>query len=96
MIYKVESTLGARDIKIVKVMPSFVDNSRMTEDNDEYLRDSFASLATIQYRIFGGSRIRMGDLDVATSDYFKTVDRFKIVGRFVFNIGGVLPFIYIV
>ena len=77
------SALGALDIKILKVVPSFVDDRITTEDNEEYLRDSFASLATVQYRLFGSSRIRMGDLDVATSDYFRKVDRFKIVGRFV-------------
>ena len=75
--------LGALDIKILKVVPSFVDDRITTEDNEEDLRDSFASLATVQYRLFGSSRIRMGDLDVATSDYFRKVDRFKIVGRFV-------------
>jgi len=91
-------TLGARDIKILKVVPSFVDNRITTEANDaEYLRDSFASLATVEYRLFGSSRIRMGGLDVAASDYLRKVDPFKFVGRLVtsfFNTRGALPLIH--
>ena len=97
VIYKVESTmpkLGARNIKILKVVPSFADN-RITrgEQDAEHLRDSFASLAAVDYRTFSSSRIRMGDLDVATGDHFKKVGSAisRFVGRFViFNLGGVL------
>lgn len=67
--------LGARDIKILKVVPT-------EDDDEEQLRDSFANLATVEYRTIHSSRIRMGDLDVDTSEYFRKVgDRFKFLGR---------------
>ena len=73
MIYKVESaapTLGAREIKISKIVPS-IDNQIPTQDGEaENLKDSFAHLATVEYHKIRSSRIRMGDLDVATDDYF--------------------------
>jgi hypothetical protein len=83
-IYKVEAampTLGARDIKISRVVPSFVDNQVTTKDEEaEFLRDSFAHLATVEYHTLRGSRIRMGELDVATNEYFKK-DGWSFFGR---------------
>ena len=64
--------LGARTIKISKIMPTFLDNRIATKGREaEYFRDSFAHLATVEYHTFRSSRIRMGSLDVATSDYFR-------------------------
>jgi len=75
VVYKVESAmplLGARTIKISKIMPTFLDNRITTKGREaEYLRDSFAHLATVEYHTFRSSRIRMGSLNVATSDYFR-------------------------
>jgi len=75
VIYKVESatpTLGARNIKISKIMPSLFDNGTTIEGREaENLRDSFAHLATVEYHTIRTSRIRIGNLDVATNDYFR-------------------------
>jgi hypothetical protein len=76
VIYKVESAtpiLGARNIKISKIMPSLFENETTTEGRGEAesLRDSFAHLATVEYHTIRTSRIRMGELDVATNDYFR-------------------------
>ena len=75
VVYKVESTtaiLGARNIKILKVMPSFFDNENMTKGREvENLRDSFAHLATVEYHTIHSSRIRIGGLDAANNDYFR-------------------------
>lgn len=66
------ATLGTRDIKISKTVPSFVDHQITAKDREEEnLRDSFAHLATVEYHTIRSSQIRMGTLDVATSDYFK-------------------------
>ncbi|KIM49873.1 hypothetical protein M413DRAFT_439002 [Hebeloma cylindrosporum] len=68
VIYKVESAtpiLGARTMKISKIIPSFSDREAQRS------RDSFAHLATIEYHTIRSSRIRMGGLDVATNDYFR-------------------------
>jgi len=74
-------TLGTRDIKILRVIPSLVDNQvPTTEEETEDLRDSFAHLATIEYQTIRSSRIRMGDLDVATNEYFKK-DGWGTLGR---------------
>ena len=75
MIYKAKSatpTLGGQRIKISKIMPSFQVNDQIpTQGREEHFRDSFAHLAIVEYRTFNSSRIRMGNLDVATSDYFR-------------------------
>ena len=75
MIYKVESAtpiLGARNTKISKIMPSLLDNGTTTEGREAgNSRDSFAHLPTVEYHTTRTSRIRMGKLDVATSDYFR-------------------------
>ena len=89
VIYKVESAtpiLGARNIKISKIMPSLFDNETATEGREvENLRDSFAHLATVEYHAIRTSRIRMGDLDVATDDYFRKEGwSLTSLGRLVF------------
>ena len=77
MIYKVKSAtstlgLGGRhSIKISKIMPSINNQIPTQGQEEEHLRDSFAHLATVEYHIIGSSRIRMGNLDVATDDYFR-------------------------
>ena len=64
--------VGARDIKISKIIPSFVDNGTTTKGREaENWKDSFAHLATVEYHTIRSSRIRMGNLDIATDDYFK-------------------------
>ena len=71
VIYKVEAaapTLGARDIKISKIIPSL--DNQIQDGEAENLRDSFAHLATVEYHKIRSSRIRMGDLDISTDDYF--------------------------
>ena len=75
VIYKAESampSLWGWDIKITKVIPSFL-NSQVTTNDDESqeLKDTFGHLATIEFRTTQSSRIRIGDLDVATNDYFQ-------------------------
>jgi hypothetical protein len=76
-------TLGTRDIKISKIIPSVVDDQAPTTEEAENMRDSFAHLATIEYQTIHGSRIRMGDLDVATNEYFKKDGgwSFRVLGR---------------
>jgi len=97
VIYKVESTtplLEARTIKISKIMPAFLDNRMATESREaEYLRDSFAHLATVEYHRILSSRIGMGDLDIATSDYFRREGwSLPNLGRLViFNCGAPIP-----
>ncbi|KIM49872.1 hypothetical protein M413DRAFT_439000 [Hebeloma cylindrosporum] len=75
VIYKVESVapiLGTRTMKISKTIPSFSDNRITAKGRQaQYLRDSFAHLATVEYHKIRSSRIRMGNLDVATDDYFR-------------------------
>jgi len=64
-------TLGAREIKISKAIPSFVDDGDASGDG-ELSKDSFGHLATIEYRMVLDSRIRMGRaMDVSTDEYFK-------------------------
>ena len=64
-------TPGAREIKISKAIPSFVDDGDAGGDG-ELSKDSFGHLATIEYRMIIDSRIRMGDaMDVSTDEYFK-------------------------
>ena len=91
MIYKVESaapTLGAREIKISKIVPS-IDNQIPTQDGEaENLKDSFAHLATVEYHKIRSSRIRMGDLDIATDDYFSKE------GWSIKNFGRLVVFFY--
>ena len=76
MIYKVESAtsiLSVRNIKISKIIPSLFDSGTTTEGREaENTRDSFAHLATVEYHTFHSSRIKMGNLDVATKDYFRS------------------------
>lgn len=75
VVYKVESDtpiLAARTIKISKIMPSFLDNRITTKGREaQHLKDSFAHLATVEYHTFRSSRIRMGNLDISTNDYFR-------------------------
>ena len=75
VIYNVESAkplLGAQSIKISKIMPSFFDNRTTTKGSEaQYLKDSFAHLATVEYHMFHSSRLMMGSLDIATNDYFR-------------------------
>jgi len=89
VIYKVESVtsiLSARKIKILKIMPSLFDNGGTTEGREaENMRDSFAHLATVEYHTFRSSRIKMGNLDVATNDYFRNEGwSLRSIGRLVF------------
>ena len=89
VIYKVESATpmpGARSIKISKIMPSLFDNETATEGREvDNLKDSFAHLATVEYHAIRTSRIRMGDLDVATDDYFRKEGwSLTSLGRLVF------------
>ena len=89
VIYKVESATpmpGARSIKISKIMPSLFDNGTTIKGREaEDLRNSFAHLATIEYHTIRTSRIRMGELDVATNDYFRREGRsLTILGRLVY------------
>jgi len=78
VVYKVKSTtptLAGRDIKISRVVPSFVNNQVAPKGEEvKKLEDAFAHLATVEYRTIRSSRIRMGDLDVTTNGtngYFK-------------------------
>jgi len=78
VVYKVKSTtptLTGRDIKISRVVPSFVNSQVMPKDEKiKNSEDTFAHLATVEYRTIRSSRIRIGDLDVATNGangYFK-------------------------
>jgi len=78
VVYKVKPTtltLAGRDFKISKLVPSFVNNKVAPKDEElKHLKDTFAHLATVEYRMIRSSRIRMGDLDVATNGtngYFK-------------------------
>ena len=67
-VYKVvsaSSTLTGQDIKISKVVPSLVDNQ--VPNKDEHLKDLFVHLATVEFRTFRSSRIRVGDMDIATN-----------------------------
>jgi hypothetical protein len=91
VIYKVESampSLGRRDIKITKVIPSFLNNQVTTNDDEQQqLKDTFGHLATVEFHTTQSSRIRMGDLDVATNVYFQKERRsasakLKLVLRF--------------
>jgi hypothetical protein len=75
-------TPGAREIKISKAVPSFVDDGVAGGDG-ESSKDSFGHLATIEYRMVLDSRIRMGDtMDVSTDEYFKK-EGLIFFGRFV-------------
>jgi len=74
-------TPGTRDIKTSRAVPSLVDNQApTTKGGAEYLKDSFAHLATIEYQTIRSSRITMEDLDVATNEYFKK-DGWGFLGR---------------
>ena len=83
VIYEVKSAtpiLGARniDIKISKIMPSWFENETTTKGKEtQNLRDSFSHMATVEYRTVYTCRIRMGDLDVATNDYFRRKESHK-------------------
>ena len=70
MIYKVESTWSARDIKISKTMHSSGNPI-----------SKFAHLATVERHMIGSSRIKMGNFNVATNDYFK--EEIWLSGRLV-------------
>ena len=80
-IYKVEAarpTLGARNIKIFKAVPPFIDDG-----DGELSKDSFGHLATIEYRMVQNSQIRMGStMDVRTDEYFKK-EGWNFLGRLV-------------
>ena len=77
MIYKLESAtpiLGPQNIKILKIMTSFFDSGITTTTKDREAKNSknsFAQLVTVEYHTIRSSRIRMGNLDVSTNDYFK-------------------------
>lgn len=91
VVYKVEPAtpvLGAQDIKISKIIPSFFDNRLTTKGSEtQNLRDSFAHLATVEDHTIHSSRIRMGSLDVATNDFLRK-DKWSLInaGRlFIFS-----------
>ena len=95
-VYKVESTpptLTGRDIKLSKVVPSLVDKQVAPTEEVEHLRDLFVHLATVEFRTIRGSRIRMGDMDIATNGtngYFKEDGR-GFFGRSALCLAGVAP-----
>jgi len=73
---------GAREIRVSKAVPSFVDDE-VAGDDGELSKDSFGHLATFEYRTVLDSRIRMGDtMDVSTDEYFKK-EGLIFFGRFV-------------
>jgi hypothetical protein len=79
--------LGARNIKISKIMRSFFENETTTKGKEtEDLRDSFAHLATVEYHTVCTCRIRMGDLGVATNDYFRRKESHKFREGGFFNL----------
>ena len=84
-IYKVETakpTLGARNIKISKAVPSFVGGGDAGGDG-ESSKDSFGHLATIEYHMVRNSQIRVGTtMDVSTDEYFKK-EGWNFLGRLV-------------
>lgn len=87
VIYKVEAarpTLGPRNIKISKAVPSFVDGVARQGGDGKRSKDSFGHLATIEYRIsIRNSQIRMSrTMDVSTGNYFKK-EGWDFLGRLV-------------
>ncbi|KAF8162645.1 hypothetical protein B0H34DRAFT_692352 [Crassisporium funariophilum] len=70
-IYKVDGSgnLATYQINVRRIIPATIDP--YGDDLDEALRDSFAHLATIDYRTFHSTRIRYADRDLPTGEWFK-------------------------
>ena len=62
-----------RDIKISRIIPSIVDSRPLAgvPTNSSGKENSFGHLARIECHMRRAVRIRMGDLNVATSEYLK-------------------------
>jgi len=74
VIYKVESdgpSLGARRMKVSRIMPSKIDPRAIATNQDDALRDSFAHLGEIEYHSFKTSRIKYGGQDLGVDEFFK-------------------------
>ena len=60
-----------RRIKISRVLPSNIRDLLVDASDKEGLRDSFGYLGEVNYNAFCSSRIRYGEQDIPTNEFFR-------------------------